>query len=51
MSGLRKPSTGFPAAIRASFNRATKAANEGDAADVPPIFAALPPMKIRKNTD
>jgi hypothetical protein len=36
--------------MRASFSRATKAANEGDAADVPPICDAFPPRKIRKNT-
>ena len=51
MSGLRKPRGLFPAAIRASFRSAMNAANEGDAADVPPISAARPPRKIRKDSD
>ena len=50
-SGLRKPRELFPAAIRASFKSAMNAANEGDAADVPPINAARPPRKIRKDSD
>ena len=51
MSGLRKPRGLFPAAIRASFKSAMNAANEGDAADVPPISAGRPPRKIRKDSD
>ena len=46
--GLRKPSAGWPAESRASFSRATKAANEGVDAEVPPICTALPRKNIRK---
>ena len=50
MSGFRKPSEDFPAAIRASFSRATKPAIVGDDADVPPMCLAPPPTNILKNS-
>ena len=42
MNGLRKPSGGRLLLNRTSFSRATKPANVGVAADVPPMRAAAP---------
>jgi hypothetical protein len=50
MRGLRKPRAGLPAAIRASFSRATKPATDGVDAEVPPMGTALPPTKTRKKS-
>lgn len=48
ISGLRNPSGGLPAAMRASFSRATRPANEGAAADVPLADVERPLKKTRK---
>ncbi len=48
MSGLRKPSEGLHAAMRTSFSRATKPANDGDDAEVPPMCSGLPQRKNLK---
>lgn len=49
--GFRKPSDGCPLARRASFRRATKPANAGEEADVPPINTGRPERMIRKRLD
>jgi hypothetical protein len=46
--GLIKPIVGFFALRRASFNSATRAAQTGEAAEVPPEGRIRPPVKIWK---
>ena len=47
-SGFKNPRGGFFSEIRTSFKSDTRPATVGQAADVPPTFAARPLRKIRK---